>query len=77
MRADLGAIQNRLQSTITNLDISLENMAAANSRIRDVDIAAETAELARANILLQSGTAVLAQANASTAIALSLLGTQG
>jgi flagellin len=75
MRADLGAIQNRLSSTITNLDISLENMSAANSRIRDVDIASETAELARANILLQSGTAVLGQANNSTSVALSLLGT--
>lgn len=76
MRADLGAIQNRLQSTINNLSISLENMEAAKSRIRDVDIAEETAELARNNILLQAGTAVLAQANNSTAIALSLLGAQ-
>jgi len=74
MRADLGAIQNRLQSTIANLDISLENMAAANSRIRDVDVAEETAELARTSIMLQAGTAVLSQANGSTAIALNLLG---
>jgi flagellin len=77
MRADLGAIQNRLSSTIANIEISLENMSAANSRIRDVDIAEETAELARTNILLQAGTAVLSQANQSTGIALSLLGMQG
>lgn len=77
MRADLGAIQNRLQSTVTNLEISLENMSAANSRIRDVDVAEETAELARTNILLQAGTAVLSQANQSTGIALTLLGVSG
>lgn len=74
MRADLGAIQNRLQSTINNIGISVENMSAANSRIRDVDIAEETAELTRSNILLQAGTSVLAQANQSTGIALTLLG---
>lgn len=74
MRADLGAIQNRLQSTITNLEISLENMSAANSRIKDVDVAEETAELARTNILLQAGTSVLSQANQNTQIALTLLG---
>ena len=74
MRADLGAIQNRLQSTITNINISLENLSAAHSRIKDVDYAEATAELARNNILLQAGTAVLNQANQSTAMALSLLG---
>jgi flagellin len=63
VRADLGATQNRLQSTINNLGISDENLSAANSRIRDVDVASETAELARNNILVQSGTSVLSQAN--------------
>lgn len=77
MRADLGAIQNRLSSTTSNIGISLENMSAANSRVRDVDIADETAELARNNILIQAGTAVLAQANQSTGIALTLLGVRG
>jgi flagellin len=73
MRADFGAIQNRLQSTISNLAVSLENMAAANSRIRDVDVAEETAELTKNNILLQAGTSVLAQANQSANAALQLL----
>ncbi len=73
MRADFGAIQNRLQSTISNLAIATENMAAANSRIRDVDVAEETAELTKNNVLLQAGTAVLAQANQSTGSALTLL----
>lgn len=73
MRADFGAIQNRLQSTISNLAVSVENMAAANSRIRDVDVAEESAELTKNNILLQAGTSVLAQANQSSNIALNLL----
>jgi flagellin len=73
MRADFGAIQNRLQSTISNLAVSVENMSAANSRIRDVDVAEETAELTRNNILLNAGTSVLAQANSSAQTALSLL----
>lgn len=73
MRADFGAIQNRLQSTISNLAVSMENMSAANSRIRDVDVAEETAELTRNNILLNAGTSVLAQANATSQTALSLL----
>jgi len=73
MRADFGAIQNRLQSTISNLAVSVENMAAANSRIRDVDVAEETAELTRNNILLNAGTSVLAQANQSAQTALTLL----
>lgn len=73
MRADFGAIQNRLQSTINNLAISHENLSAANSRVRDVDVAEESAELMRNNILLQAGTSVLAQANQTTATALSLL----
>ena len=72
-RADFGAMQNRLQSTINNLSISLENMAAANSRIRDVDVAEETAEMTRQNILLNAGTSVLAQANQTSKSALALL----
>jgi len=73
MRADFGAIQNRLQSTIGNIAISTENLSAANSRIRDVDIAEETAEMTKNNILLQAGTSVLAQANQTSNTALSLL----
>jgi flagellin len=72
-RADFGAMQNRLQSTINNLSISLENMAAANSRIRDVDVAEETAEMTKQNILMNAGTSVLAQANQTSKSALALL----
>lgn len=73
-RANLGAAQNRLMVTIANLGIARENLSAANSRIRDVDVAAETAELTRNNILLQAGVSVLTQANQAPAIALSLIG---
>jgi flagellin len=73
MRADFGAIQNRLTSTIANLNVSLENLAAANSRIRDTDMAEETAEMTRNNILTQSGVSVLAQANQTANTALTLL----
>lgn len=73
MRADFGAIQNRLQSTIGNIAVSVENLSAANSRIRDVDVAEETSELTRNNILLNAGTGVLAQANSSAQTALGLL----
>lgn len=73
IRADFGAMQNRLQSVINNIAISIENMSAANSRIRDTDVASETAELTKNNILMQAGTAVLAQANASVQTALTLL----
>lgn len=73
MRADFGAMQNRLMSTINNLAISMENMAAANSRIRDVDVAEETANLTKHNILLQAGTSVLAQANQTAKSSLQLL----
>lgn len=73
-RADLGALQNRLSSTINNLGISDENLSAANSRIRDVDVAAETADMTRNNILVQSGVSVLSQANQFPNIALKLLG---
>jgi flagellin len=73
-RADLGAIQNRLQSTVTNLGVQDENLSAANSRIRDTDVAAASAELTRNNVLLQANTAALAQANQTTGLALKLIG---
>jgi flagellin len=73
MRANFGAMQNRLNSTVNNLAVAHENLSAANSRIRDTDIAAETAELTRNNILQQAGVSVLGQANSSQQVALKLL----
>ncbi|MGE3609449.1 MAG: flagellin [Bacteriovoracaceae bacterium] len=73
-RANLGALQNRLQSASNTLAITDENFSAANSRIRDVDIAAETADQAKNNILSQAGVSVLAQANQSPNFALKLIG---
>jgi len=73
IRGDLGAIQNRLVSTINNIGISVENLSAANSRIKDVDIADESSELTRNNILMQSGTSVLMQSNQVPKMALQLL----
>ncbi|MGF1468721.1 MAG: flagellin [Sandaracinaceae bacterium] len=73
-RADIGAVQNRLNVTIANLGTARENLSAANSRIRDVDVAKETAALTRNNILAQAGVSVLAQANQLPALALSLIG---
>ena len=73
-RATLGAVQNRLQSTINNLSSIAENSSAARSRIRDTDFATETAELTRNQILQQAGTTILAQANQLPQAALSLLG---
>lgn len=72
-RAYLGSVQNRLGSAIRNLDVQVENLSEANSRIRDTDFAQETAMLTRNNILQQAGTAVLSSANAQPQIALSLL----
>jgi len=72
-RAKVGASQNRMSVTISNLASSHENLSAANSRIRDVDVASETANLTRAQILSQAGLAVLAQANQMPQSALSLL----
>lgn len=72
-RGQIGALQNRLQSTINNLGNAVENQAAAESRIRDVDVAKESAELARNTILQQAAVSVLAQANAQPQVALSLL----
>jgi flagellin len=73
-RAELGAKQNRLVSTVQNLQVSSENYSAANSRIRDTDYAAETAMNAKLNILSNAGTSVLAQSNAQGSNALKLIG---
>jgi flagellin len=73
IRADLGAVQNRFESTIANLSATAENLSAARSRIRDADFAQETAMLTRGQILQQAGTAILAQANALPQNVLSLL----
>ena len=73
-RSELGAKQNRLEITVSNLANFRENLAAANSRIRDTDVAEETAAMTRSSILMQSGIAVLAQANQLPSMALSLLG---
>ena len=74
MRANLGALQNRLVSTTDTLAVTEENLAAANSRIRDTDVAASSTEMARNNLMLQAGTATLAQANQNGQLALKLLG---
>jgi flagellin len=74
IRADLGAMQNRLQSTINNLAISDENLSAANSRIRDADIAEEVSEMTKQNILMNAGISVLGQANNTNSSTLKLLG---
>jgi flagellin len=73
-RANLGAIQNRLISTSDNIGVAVENFSAANSRIRDTDVAQSSAELARNNILLNASVSVLGQANAQPASALKLIG---
>ena len=72
-RADLGAIQNRFGSVISNLATTSENLSASRSRIRDTDYARETAELTRAQILQQAGTAMVAQANQVPQSVLTLL----
>ena len=73
-RGDLGAVQNRLESTVRNLSVTSENLAAAESRIRDVDVAEEMMSFTRSQILQQAGTAMLAQANGVSQGALQLLG---
>jgi flagellin len=73
-RASLGAIQNRLESTINNLTTNSENLSASRSRILDADFASETANLSRNQIIQQAGVSILAQANQQPQIALSLLG---
>ena len=72
-RSELGAIQNRFESTIANLATTSENLSASNSRILDADFAAETAKLSKAQVLQQAGISVLAQANARPQQVLSLL----
>ncbi|NWN91762.1 flagellin [Marinobacter adhaerens] len=72
-RAELGAVQNRFESTIANLSTTSENLSASNSRIRDADFAAESAELARTQVLQQAGLSVLSQANARPQQVLQLL----
>jgi flagellin len=73
-RSDVGALQNRLSSSVSNLQIYEENLSAAKSRIYDVDVASESSELTKHNILTQAGTAVLSQANNNSMSALKLLG---
>lgn len=73
-RANLGALQNRLESTISNTGTMYENLSAANSRIRDTDVAQASSEMTRNNILLQASTSTLAQANQVPAMALKLIG---
>jgi len=72
-RAGLGALQNRLESVVNNIDSVVENLSSAESRIRDADVASETANLTKYSILVQAGVSVLAQANQSPSVALSLL----
>ena len=72
-RADLGAIQNRLDSSINNLGVQTENLSQAKSRVVDADYAKETADFTATNILQQAGSSVLAQANQMPQVALSLV----
>jgi len=74
IRGGLGAIQNRFEYTIANLNSVIENLSAARSRILDADIAKETSEMTRASILQQAGVSILAQANQTPLLAVSLLG---
>jgi flagellin len=73
LRSDLGAIQNRFESTITNLNNTVNNLSAARSRIEDADYATEVSNMTKAQILQQAGTSVLAQANQVPQTVLSLL----
>jgi len=73
-RADLGSVQNRLEHDIAVQQVAADNLDQANSRIRDVDVASETAKMTKANILMQAGVSVLAQANQQPQMALKLLG---
>jgi len=74
MRSGFGALQNRLQSTSNNLGVAEENLSAANSRIRDTDVARASSELTRNSVLLNASTATLAQANQIPSLALKLIG---
>jgi flagellin-like hook-associated protein FlgL len=73
IRADLGALQNRLENTMTNLEIQAENLPASESRISDVDVAREMTEFTKNNVLTQAATGMLAQANSLSQLALSLI----
>jgi flagellin len=73
-RANLGAIQNRFNSTVENLGVQYENLSAANSRIRDADIASSTSEAARNSVLMNASTSVLTQANQIPSLALKMIG---
>ena len=73
LRADLGALQNRFDHTINNLNVAVENLTASESRIRDADMAQEMVQFTRSQILSQAGTAMLAQANQASQGVLSLL----
>jgi flagellin len=73
-RADLGAYQNRLDTAIKGIDVGAENLQAAESRIRDVDMAKEMVDYVKNQILIQAGTAMLAQANTKSQSVLQLLG---
>lgn len=74
MRANFGAVQSRLNATTSNLDIQYENLSAANSRIRDTDVAKESAEMASAQVLQNAAVSVLAQANTFPGVAMKLIG---
>jgi flagellin len=74
VRATFGAVGNRLTSVVSTIQTASENLSAANSRIRDVDVAEETSKMARAQVLMQAGVSVLAQANQQPQLALKLLG---
>ncbi len=73
-RGDFGALQNRLETSIRNINMTSENLSAANSRIRDVDVAHESSKMTSFQILQQAGVSMLAQANMTTGLAMSLLG---
>ncbi len=73
-RAELGALQNRLQSSVANMQVYDENLSGAKSRIQDLDVASEASELTKNNILTQASASVLSQANSNTMLALKLLG---
>jgi flagellin len=73
-RATLGALTNRLESSVNNLSVSIENLSSAESRIRNVDVASESANMTRNQILQQASTSILSQANQSPSLALSLIG---
>ncbi len=74
IRANLGSMQNRLENTITNLQIQAENLQASESRISDVDVASEMTEFVRQQILAQAAVAMLAQANSLPKMAMQLIG---